>query len=71
MRIIRLVHAGSVSLALALPMLTVGGGCDGGGGSAPPSVKESPEDAAARGKLIQDAYKTHPPETVKKAAAGK
>ncbi len=61
MRIIRLVHNGSVSLALALPLLALGGGCDGGSSSAPPSVKETPEEAAARGKLISEAYKQNPP----------
>jgi hypothetical protein len=71
MRIIRFVHAASVSLALSLPMMALSG-CDGGGGSAAPSVKETPEDAAARGKMISDAYKTNPPDSAKKTeAAGK
>jgi hypothetical protein len=69
MRIIRVIHAASVSLALSLPMIALGGGCDGGGGGAPPAAKETPEDAAARGKTIQDAYKANPPDSAKKAAA--
>jgi hypothetical protein len=61
MRIIRMVHNGSVSFALALPLLALGGGCDGGSSSAPTSIKETPEEAAARGKLISEAYKANPP----------
>ncbi len=61
MRIIRVIQAGSVSLALALPMLALGGGCDGGGGSSAPSVKESAEDAAARSSHIAEMYKQNPP----------
>jgi hypothetical protein len=61
MRIIRMVHKGSVSFALALPLLALGGGCDGGSSSAPASVKETPEEAAARGKHISEMYKQNPP----------
>ena len=60
MRILRAVHAGSLSLAFCLPVLALGGGCDGGAGSSAPSVKETPEDAAARGKTIAEAYKSDP-----------
>jgi hypothetical protein len=68
MRIMRVIHAGSVSLALSLPMIALGGGCDGAS-STPTEVKETPADAAARGKNIQDAYKSNPPDAAKKAAA--
>ncbi len=68
MRIIRMVHAGSISFALSLPLLALGGGCDSGSSSVPPSAKETPEEAAARGKLISDAYKANPPN--QKSAGG-
>jgi hypothetical protein len=73
MRIIRIVHAGSVAFALSLPMVGLCGGCDSGGsGSGPTSAKETLDEAKARGKTIQDAYKTNPPDSAKKVeSAGK
>ena len=69
MRIIRIVHAGSVAFALSLPMVGLGGGCDSGSGSAPTSAKETPQDAATRQKTIEEAYKSNPTDAAKKAGA--
>lgn len=58
MRILRVLHAGTYSIALAGAMIGLGGGC---GDSPPPSgtvVKEAPGDAEARTKLISEKYKS-------------
>jgi hypothetical protein len=65
MRIIRVLHAGFFSIALAGAMIGVGGGC----GDSPPATgtvaKEAPGEAEARAKNISNAYKTSPPTTPK------
>ena len=70
MRIIRVLHAGSYSIALALAMIGLGGGCDGSSSNVPTSVKETPQDAASRQKTIEDAYKSKD-SPQKKPATGK
>jgi hypothetical protein len=58
MRILRVLHAGTYSTALAVAMIGLGGGC---GDSPPPSgtvVKEAPGEAEARAKLISEKYKS-------------
>jgi hypothetical protein len=65
MRILRVLHASSLSLAFSLVMIGLGGGC---GDAAPPTgtvVKEAPGEAEARAKNISNAYKTSPPTTPK------
>jgi hypothetical protein len=70
MRIIRVIHAGSVSLALSLPMIVLGG-CDGGGSSVPTTAPETPAEAEARAKNIRDAYKAAPPSSATKGVEPK
>jgi hypothetical protein len=56
MRISRVFHAGFCSIALAVAMIGLGGGC---GDSAPPSgtvLKEDPGAADARAKNISAQY---------------
>ena len=60
MHIRRMIHVGSVSLALAAPLLVLGGCDSGGGGSGTSVAKETPQDADARAKMISDAYKSKP-----------
>jgi hypothetical protein len=64
---LRFASAGSVALYLSLPLVTLGGGCDGAS-SAPATVQESPQEAKDRQKTIEEAYKKSPPDSVKKAA---
>ncbi len=69
MRIIRVIHAGSFSIALALAMIGLGGGCDDTSSTnKTTTIKEDPKEAAARGKTISEAYKANPPDSAKKAA---
>jgi hypothetical protein len=68
MRISRVFHAGFCSIALAVAMIGLGGGC---GDAAPPTgtvIKEEPGAAEARAKLISEKYKSAPP-TQKPGAA--
>jgi hypothetical protein len=61
MRIIRILNAGSFSIALGLAMTGLGGGCDNTTSNAPVVIKEDPKEAADRQKLISEQYKSNPP----------
>jgi hypothetical protein len=61
MRIIRILHAGSFPIALALAMTGLGGGCDNTTSNAPTVIKEDPKEAADRAKHISEQYKSNPP----------
>jgi hypothetical protein len=67
---LRVASAGSVALYLSLPLVTLGGGCDGAS-STPATVQESPQEARDRQKTIEDAYKSSPPDSAKRSSAKK
>jgi hypothetical protein len=68
MRISRVFHAGFCSIALAVAVIGLGGGC---GDAAPPSgtvVKEDPGAAEARAKNIREQYQSKPANPTQKPA---